>query len=351
MTRLRTTAVAIFIAVLAIAGTHSAFSSSLEKTQVFSASQAMEQFRKSNPSARAYFTDEQITRLYGTTLATGASPAEAGENFLSDRLDLFGLNREELVAGNLSPEKQVSQPVMYLPESDSYKFTLLYYSQSWEGIPVYDSELRLLIRNETDFPLVWAASSIHPLGDFSADKNSLSLPSDIVLSTVQADELGLTDFSSQDMVIYAGVGDEKIVPRLAVRIEGFSDYPEHFLYVIDPNSGEILYKEDRIVFEDVVGNVSGIASEGPAADFCSEEISKPMPELRLNIDGTLAYTDTAGNFIIPNSGTDSVIVQSEIWGKWFRVFDYFNNEEVLSDTVLPPGPADFEYNSANQATE
>ncbi len=54
---------------------------------------------------------------------------------------------------------------MYNRDNGAYKFTLVYYSQYRDGIPVYKSDLRLLVRNEPDHPLVLAASSLRDLGE------------------------------------------------------------------------------------------------------------------------------------------------------------------------------------------
>ncbi len=68
---------------------------------------------------------------------------------------------------------------------------------------------------------------------------------------------------------------------------------------------------------------------------------------RVNIGGTVAYTDENGDFTIPNSGSSPVTVESRLWGKWFRVFNQAGAETVLSKTITPPGPANFMHNNQN----
>src|SRR5439155_12201634 len=57
---------------------------------------------------------------------------------------------------------------------------------------------------------------------------------------------------------------------------------------------------------------------------------------------TFAFTDVNGNFTIPNAGTGSVQVDSAIRGSFFIVTATGGNA-TLSQTVTPPGPANFVY--------
>ena len=60
--------------------------------------------------------------------------------------------------------------------------------------------------------------------------------------------------------------------------------------------------------------------------------------------------DENGDFVIPNGGNTDVTVQSPVRGRWFRVFNEGGADTVLSQTVTPPGPADFIHNAATTST-
>ena len=100
---------------------------------------------------------------------------------------------------------------------------------------------------------------------------------------------------------------------------------------------------------DVNGNVSGMASQGPGADFCEHEVLTPMPYARVNIGVTQAFADENGDFVVPNGGTSSVTVQSPVRGQRFVVSNAAGANTILSMSVTPPGPADFTHNAANSS--
>jgi hypothetical protein len=98
----------------------------------------------------------------------------------------------------------------------------------------------------------------------------------------------------------------------------------------------------------VTGNVSGMATTGPKADYCDPEVATAMPYAHVSISGgNSANADVNGDFTISNSGTSSVTVQSYMYGLYFTVDNYLGSEEVLSTNVTPPGPANFMHNAAN----
>jgi len=232
---------------------------------------AFDQLRSDYPSVQAYRTENQVTRLYGQAFAYGGSPLETAESFVSDRSAILGVTSDQLQPYSLKSDGLHTQQLMYDRSTGNYKFTLVYYAQEIDGIPVYDAELRLLVRNEPDYPLVLAVSSLRPIEELTVDKSALAVPSATALQAARTDEPGLTDFSDQEPVIFAGVNSDYAQPTAAVTFVGSSDFPEIFRYVIDPTTGKILHKENLIIFEDVVGNVSGMATPGPKEMHCTPD--------------------------------------------------------------------------------
>jgi hypothetical protein len=154
-------------------------------------------------------------------------------------------------------------------------------------------------------------------------------------------------------VIWAGVDDMQVEPRLAVQFVAEGGSPlepetyEKWLILVDAETGAVLYQESQILEIDVVGNVSGLATQGVGADICEPEALEVMPYARVNIGGTVAFADEGGDFVIPNPGSSPVTVVSPVRGRWFRVFNQGGPDTVLSMEVTPPGPANFVHNAAN----
>ncbi len=324
----------------------------------FSTSKSFEEVRKQSQIAfrqlrgdyhhvKTYQDSDLPTRIFGQAFGFGENPQSAAEGFVAQYATVLGAESADLIAVNRFNKSLAVQPVMYDPGTDSYKFSLVYYSQYRNEIPVFRSELRLLVREMTDYPVVLAVSTIRNLGDFQpSDKNSVDHK--IGFDAALADNPALSDFKNAETVIWAGIEDEYALPRLAVSFTASNDFPEKWVYVTDAFSGELLYKENQIIFEDISGNVSGLATDGWGADICDEEVSMPMPYARVVVDGsTTIYADENGDYSYSNSGTDPVDLASMVWGEFFRVINYADDQTELSQTVTPPGPGDFMHNNSN----
>jgi hypothetical protein len=294
----------------------------------------------------AFVRGERITRLYGDAFSFGSTPRQSADRFLSAGATLFGARAADLAVVDL-------QPIMYLRESGTYKFTGVNYRQERDGIPVFGSRLVLLVRNEPDHPLVLASADLRDLGEFrpGAERNGIDPARGLDRARMLSPNVDR--FTEPELVIWAGTGDESVDPVLAFTFVGDNIgspgalEPEKYLFVADARTGEILYQEDQIYFVDVTGSVGGMATEGKAADFCEAEVVTGLPWARVNIGSTVAFADGNGAYTIPNSGGSPVTVESRLWGSWFRVWNQAGAEELLTRTVTPPGPADFLHNSAN----
>ena len=312
----------------------------------------MQSLNTDYPGVRDYKTNGLVTRLYGRAFSTGSSPANSAEKFVQNYSNLFGVELEQLTTGNPSKGQTPEQGIMYNKETGEYKFTLVRYSQHVDEVPVFESELRLLVRNEADNPLVLASSSLRDLGDFSLNRAKVGNHSAMALEIAKANEPGLTDFSDQETVIFAGYNDKVVKPRLGVKFIGESDFPEKYLFIVDPDNGEILYKEDLIIFEDVVGNVSGKVTPGAKSMQCTPAAERPFPHMQVYIPGgNSAYTDMDGNFTISNPGISAVNVVATYNGIYFDVFHHTGTDDEDTVLTIPPGPAEFHFSSAGASNE
>ena len=323
------------------------------------------------PEAQIAAEFGRVARVYGTPLTHGQSPDESAEMFVSNYAEVFGVSPDELELVGFPKSGELVLPVMFDRQTGEYKFFLYRYEQKIDGYPVFRSDLRVLVRNMPGYPTVWAGSSLQPLGDFEVPQLAApvaiqdGVAEEAVLAAgaqtdLQGEELdvhaiNLTTFTEPETVIWAGTHSKTSSdPRLAITYIGTNEEdssalrPEHWLFVADAETGEILYTENLIRFVDVEGTVYGMATDGAGAEQCHAEVAYPMPWARVAVSGgSTSYSVLDGSFTIPNSGSTNVTVYSYIDGQRFDVTTHVGSMETLSQTVTPPGPADFMHNAAN----
>ncbi len=312
---------------------------------------AVTAFETQYPEARFLNVEERTTRIYGTVMARGASPEDTAERFRQRHAAILGVSADSLDPRGPLADRRHTQPLMYDRNTGQYKFTLVYYTQRKSDIPVFRADLRLLVRNEPGHPLVLAANGLRDLGSFAPNPHAARDSAKGIAAAKEA-IAGLTHFTPPELVIWAGVDGMIVAPTVAYEFIGDSGTRtganvEKWLFITDAATGQILYQEDQMLSLDVAGNVSGMASQGPGADICAAEAITPMFYARANIGATQVFADVNGDFVIPNAGTAQVTVQSPVRGQRFVVNNLGGASTVLSQNVIPPGPADFVHNQAN----
>ncbi|MCP4581857.1 MAG: hypothetical protein GY839_09565, partial [candidate division Zixibacteria bacterium] len=313
---------------------------------------AVVRLQTNHPGAHLYTEDQHITRVYGQSFGSGSTPEATAERFCVEYADVFGVRFSDLRPVSILAEGRHTQQVMYRPETGDYKFTLVYYSQFADDIPVYNSDLRLLVSNKAGNPLVLASSSLRDLEDFSVPMGA-GINSNLAENSIIAFDSDLRAISTPRLVIWAGINNMVVEPRVSMEIDadnGLSATPEYrkWRLLIDAATGEILHSENMIINVDVNGGVDGMATWGWKADICNSEAITPMPWSRVYVSGgNTAYADQNGNFTIPNGGSSPVTVYSHVRGQRFRVYNEAGSDGELYQTVTPPGPANFIHNAAN----
>ncbi|MCH7527125.1 MAG: hypothetical protein IID39_06795, partial [Planctomycetes bacterium] len=325
---------------------------SLSKAVGVDSEAAIYDFQQANPHASLLKSGERIIQVYGRAFGFGDSPEETADQFRLDYAEMFGVQADELDPRGPLEDERHTQGVMYNRETGEYKFTLVYYTQYESGVPVFRADLRLLVRNEPGHSLVLAASGLRDLGTFSVNRVR---PIDFDLARKSALEAvpDLINFTEPRRVIWAGVDDQVVEPAVGIEFiadngrEATGDYAK-WLFITDARTGKILYQENQVLNVDVVGNVSGMASQDVGADFCVPEAVEEMRYARVEIvGGNSAFADENGDFVIPNGGDAEVTVRSGVRGEFFNVFNQGGPDTVLTQNVIPPGPANFIHNEAN----
>ncbi len=316
---------------------------------------ARDAFVKQNPKARFYESGDRITRVYGAAMSEGASAEESATHFVRRHAEMLGVKMGDLSETGPLADGRHTQGVMFDPATGQYKFTLVYYTQSRGGIPVYGSDLRLLVRNEPGYPLVLVANALRELDDFEVGPLAAG-DSNKGIDAVKAKRPELTRFSQPEMVIWAGIEDMQVSPRLAYRfvaddVVGNRDVESKWDVLTDAVTGVILHEEGLILDADVEGSVSGVATVGSAAAFCAEEAATPLPYLNVTSGASSVVADAFGEFVLTGLSDETSSVASSLDGRWFFITTDVGEISALSEDVLPPGPVDFLHNADNDSDD
>lgn len=308
-------------------------------------------FKSAYPQAQFYYEDTgRLSRIYGFPFGGGSDPIDAAEKFRIDYARMFGVEPDELVqVSRFNPELR-TQGLMFDQETGKPRFTLVYYSQYKAGIPVYGAELRLLVLNQPGYPVVMAVTALKDLSQYEPDAAAAAANPLAVQADFAAGIPEMPFLSEPRLVIWAGTPDEPAKPAVAVEFSAWDGQPATLkkLFLIDPISREKLYEENLAIDVNVTGQVNGLATENFKAEQCGAEVTTPMRHAYVRIQNAdSAIADTNGYFTINNPGSSPVTVLSPIRGRWFRVYNQAQTTTELSQTVTPPGPANFLHNAAN----
>jgi hypothetical protein len=303
------------------------------------------------PDVQLYHQDNHIARIYGQAFAHGSSAINSAEQLRLNYAPLLGISAEDLRPVSVFNDKLSTQQVMFDQETNRYKFTLVYYSQYKNDIPVFRGEIRVLVLNQADYPAVMASCDIKDLGDFDP---SPATASSINLEQVQKTFLSnypeLVNYTQPRLVIWAGHDSKTTLPQLGVEFTADNGTPatQKFLFIIDPQTNAVIYKENKLIDVNVTGQINGLATENYLAEQCGNEVTTALPYAWARISGAdSAYADATGQFTITNSGSSAVTVISQIKGRYFYVTNQAGSNSQLSQSVTPPGPATFLFNPSN----
>ncbi|MCA9277215.1 MAG: hypothetical protein KDA29_14430 [Phycisphaerales bacterium] len=315
------------------------------------AAQAKTAFKAQNANAHfANHQDGRIGRVYGRAFSHGTTAAQSVNAFVAQHAEMWGVTQAELIPEGPFDDGRHTQQVMYQPEFDAYKFTATYFKQTRDGLPVYGSKLVLLTRNEPNNPLVLATSQLFDLSSFNPDPvvARAGVDRDNLLRIANENIDGAIAIWSTDRVIYAGDEANPHAPVVAdVTILDVNGYDKVEM-ITDAATGEVLNSESIICHIDATGNVSGMASEGPAADFCATEVAQPLPYLNVSLQGGgSSITDVDGNYTIANGGSANVTVTAGLDGQWFDVDNWLGSETIASMNGNPANPLNLLFNSLN----
>ncbi len=307
-------------------------------------------FQGANPKVKFYEQAGRIGRVYGSAFSHGVNAEASAESFVQKHAQMFGVRFAELSPRGPLADGRHSIPLMYDDTTNNYKFTLVYYAQEVAGIPVFRSDLRVLVRNEPGNPAVLAASSLRDIGHFAINP-AAGVGAESGHQTARTAFPQLTRFSAARLVIFAGVDDVVSPATLAYEFMGSGDagamQVARRLFVTDASTGQILHDENLIHHVEVEGTVMGMATEGIGADICEEETLQAMPYARVSADGIDTFADEFGNFSISGVSPGEVEIVSPVSGRWFTVDSVNGADDVVTLNITPDGPVEIIHNEEN----
>jgi hypothetical protein len=318
------------------------------------------------PASRSDVTPGGVARTYGPSLATGAAPDQAAEHFRQSYSAAVGVGPNDLVpqgapAGTGKPgAKAAGIGLMYDQRTGQPKFWLYPYRQTANGVPVHAGGLLTLVRNDPSNAVVWAASTIKDLGNLRVASGSRPTAPDRAKSLAAI--RGTTDLtgrllgapaslaalSAPELVVFAGTEDRKLPARMAMRYVAEASPASKWLMIADATTGDVLYLESLVVYDDVSGNVTANVTQGDTAMECASELEVPFPFAE--VDGPspeVAFSDANGAYTLSNGVTGPIGVSSLMGGQFFDVVNYAGSLEVLSSSVVPPATASFLHNASD----
>jgi hypothetical protein len=305
-------------------------------------------------------------RAFGAPLATGDDADAAANNFVEERAGSLGVTPAELrrvdVVGRRRVANAAAKPIglMYDRATGRYKFYLYRHQQVRDGVPVFDAELLTLVRNEGNNPVLWTSSTVKGMGSFRArsgvrmaTNRSKTLRGLRGLKDAAGRQVGaaatIANLTAPEAVVFAGAEGAATLPRMAMTYTTETQSPPgKWLVVASSDTGDVLHAESLVQFEDVAGTVAGNVTVGAKAMDCDEEIATPMPLADVTlVGGATIAADSSGAFVLPNPGTTAVDVSSAIGGVYFDVNNLAGTNASITQSVVPPGPANFLHNPDN----
>ncbi|QOJ01550.1 MAG: hypothetical protein HRU70_14095 [Phycisphaeraceae bacterium] len=342
------------VVLASLAGTITPVARSAERSAPPAALNAVEALRAVNPGVGVYEHGGRITSVYGRAFSSGATAQASVDGFLARHAGVIGVPPGQLVPGTLAADG-VSVREIYPNPDGSLKFTMTEYVQQVDGVPVFRSVVKFLTRNEAGNPLVLVRADLRPMDGFVPDAGTLNKPA--IDNALRMAEMRLPSirggtFTVPEFVIWAGVDDETVAPRLALRFEATKGQPweegyAKWLVIADAATGATLWTENQIFHVDVNGRVQGQGTLGFKSAECNPEGTLPMPYARVTLGATTVFADAEGFFSIPNPGVTDVTVSTSPRGQFFRVYNPSVDAPTSSLTVTPPGPANFMLNADN----
>ena len=273
---------------------------------------------------------------------------------IAENAALWGLQPEQLLPIGPFRSQEHIVPLMTDALTGEAKFQLVAYTPHVNGVPVYASAMRLLVRNEPGFPLVLASVQIPDVSGFAIPGGIQPglLNENLYTSDARDWFEPNPEISGIRPVVFAGINGVTQEPQVAVEFiltgndAGDGGYAK-WKFLADPATGTIYHSENQILHADVDVQVVGNVTDGPGGDECHPETIRGVPHARVTVGGSVYTADENGMITIPNGGSGSVTVTGECRTNWFNVQNQAGSDHTASVTIPSGGSGQLVLNDAN----
>ena len=296
-------------------------------------------FQSKHPGTGRTLIDGRIERIYGNSFSQGANASDSAGRFIQENAQsLWGVTPEQMLPIGPWGGGDHVLPLMTDPVSGDAKFMLVGYIPHIDGTPVFDSAVRVLVRNEPGFPTVLVSSQIPQVEGFTIPGGLLPGDLDVTrFAGVAVNEFAEAEITGVRPVVFAGVNGISEQPRAGVDFlvtgtDAASGTYSKWRFVTDPATGEILHRDNQILHADVQVQVQANRTEAFSME-CGVEAVVPLPHARVTVGGTPYIADENGMVTIPNSGSGDVTVTAEARTQWFNL----DGGQGDTSTTIPSG--------------
>lgn len=290
---------------------------------------AIQRLRDEVPGVQFYRAGEQATRIYGVPFGAGVTADDAFATFIATHGDVFGMDQGKLVLERT------------IPLMDG-KFVVGQFFETIEGVPVDGAVVTLLAKEQIGHPIVLASNYAKPVrGPLPTARVTAAQ----AISKLKKAHPSLSVFEIPTKAVWVGEASQHLAWRFFAENPSHSN-PERVLAFVDAVSGTILEQRQALYHTDINGSVQGWATPGQLPDQANNpETLQNMWSLRVSSPTNQALTAANGNFVLTNAGTTAVTVTANLTGPWVTVVNQAAATLSLSQSVTPPGPANFVFNT------
>lgn len=270
--------------------------------------------------------------VFGKPMTTAPTPEAAAQRFLAAHDSIFGVD-------------PVNLQLRRTYDLRSNGLVAFHYEQHvGEAIVEFGAARVLVLKREHDAVVVYAAATLAHVTE--AELPPIVLTPDQATAVVQNSRLfrGLDNYTVPELSIVKNTASnaEVATPRRTWRLLGWNESlenPKAFMFHVDAETGQMLEARSEIHQVDVTGNVSGLATPGDLPDTATNTpVTTPVPNTNVSIGGTVAVSDDAGAFTVPNAGTTAVTVDAGLSGPWVNIIAQQGTAVSGSVGATPPGP-------------
>ena len=158
----------VALAITSLAGTSTSHAADT------AASIAMHRMKEAHPRMRTMDKAGNIHKIVDKQLSTGMTAKSSADAFIRDWAQALDVDANGFIEKGPFIDGRHEQGLMYNNQTGEYKFTGFYYTQTIDGLPVYDSRLMVLVRNAKNYPAVSATTVLKDVKGFKAPRRAVA---------------------------------------------------------------------------------------------------------------------------------------------------------------------------------